>query len=49
MRTERRGLCAAGAVRAGWLGRAAISAGEGAAAALAVERYLDKGEWRDAR
>jgi thioredoxin reductase (NADPH) len=45
MRTSRRGLCAAGAVRSGWLGRAVISAGEGAAAALAIDRYLDDGRW----
>ena len=32
--------CAAGAVRAGWPGRAALSAGEGAAAAIAIDRYL---------
>ena len=41
------GICAAGAVRAGWLGRAAISAGEGAAAAIAVDRYLRTSDWRE--
>ena len=47
MRTGRRGLCAAGAVRSGWLGRAVISAGEGAAAALAIDRYLADDRWPD--
>jgi thioredoxin reductase (NADPH) len=47
MRTSLRGLCAAGAVRSGWLGRAVISAGEGAAAALAIDRYLEDGRWPD--
>ncbi len=45
MRTAARGICAAGAVRAGWPGRAAISAGEGAAAAIAADRYLGSGAW----
>ena len=35
------GVFAAGIVRRGSLGRAAISAGEGAAAAKAAHRYLD--------
>lgn len=47
MRTGLRGLCAAGAVRSGWLGRAVISAGEGAAAALAIDRYLADDRWPD--
>jgi thioredoxin reductase (NADPH) len=47
MRTRLRGLCAAGAVRSGWLGRAVISAGEGAAAALAIDRYLADDRWPD--
>ncbi len=46
MRTERAGICAVGAVRAGWLGRAAISAGEGAAAAVAIDRYLKDRVWQ---
>ncbi len=37
------GLFAAGSVRSGWAGRAVASAGEGAAAALAAERYLAEG------
>lgn len=48
MRTAARGICAAGAVRAGWPGRAAASAGEGAAAAIAADRYLESGAWQDA-
>jgi thioredoxin reductase (NADPH) len=47
MRTELSGICAAGAVRAGWLGRAVISAGDGAAAALVIDRYLNDDRWRD--
>jgi thioredoxin reductase (NADPH) len=46
MRTELEGICAIGAVRAGWAGRAAISAGDGAMAALAVDRYLCDRDWR---
>lgn len=46
MRTGLRGVCAAGAVRSGWLGRAAISAGDGATAALAIDRFLSDGAWR---
>jgi thioredoxin reductase (NADPH) len=45
MRTSLRGICAAGAVRSGWLGRAAISAGEGAAAAVAVHYYIESDRW----
>ena len=46
MRTGVPGLCAAGAVRSGWPGRAVASAGEGAAAAISVDRYLkDEGSW----
>lgn len=37
------GLFAAGSVRSGWAGRAVASAGEGAAVALAAERYLAEG------
>jgi len=43
MRTEMAGLCAAGSVRSGWLGRAVASAGEGASAALSADRYLGRG------
>ena len=45
MRTVARGICAAGAVRSGWLGRAAVSAGDGAAAAIAADRYIGSDEW----
>lgn len=45
MRTELPGICAAGAVRSGWPGRAVASAGEGATAAVAVDRYLRDGTW----
>jgi thioredoxin reductase (NADPH) len=46
MRTELKGVCAAGAVRAGFPGRAAAAAGDGAAAAIAIDRYLSDDEWR---
>jgi thioredoxin reductase len=45
MRTELPGLLAAGILRQGSLGQAAISAGEGAAAAKAADRYLTDGSW----
>ena len=45
MRTALKGVCAAGAVRAGWSGRAAAAAGDGAAAAIAIDRYLSDDEW----
>jgi thioredoxin reductase (NADPH) len=45
MRTELPGLHAAGILRRGSLGQAAISAGEGAAAAKAADRYLADGSW----
>lgn len=48
LRSARPGLCAAGAVRSGWGGRAVISAGEGTAAAIAVDRYLRDGVWMEA-
>jgi thioredoxin reductase (NADPH) len=43
LQTELPGVFAAGIVRRGSLGQAAISAGEGAAAAKAAHRYLDEG------
>jgi thioredoxin reductase (NADPH) len=46
MRTELKGICAAGTVRAGTPARAAASAGEGAAAAIAADQYLADGQWR---
>jgi thioredoxin reductase (NADPH) len=45
MRTELPGLFAAGYVRRGSLGQAAISAGDGANAAKTADRYLQTGEW----
>jgi thioredoxin reductase (NADPH) len=46
MHTELLGVSAAGTVRAGSACRAASSAGDGAAAAIAVDRYLNDGVWR---
>jgi thioredoxin reductase (NADPH) len=48
MRTTLPGLAAAGAARAGWPGRAAAAAGEGAAAAIAIDRWLCNKRWREA-
>ena len=47
MRSSRSGLFAAGTVRSGSAGRAASAAGDGAAAALSVDRYLRDGAWLD--
>lgn len=47
MRTELPGLLAAGVVRRGAAGRAAGSAGDGAIAAIAADRYLADGVWGD--
>lgn len=47
MRTALTGVAAAGAVRQGWAGRAAASAGDGAAAAIAIADYLRHDRWRD--
>jgi len=46
MRTSAKGICAAGNVRAGSPHRAAGAMGDGAAAAIAIDRYLATGEWR---
>jgi thioredoxin reductase (NADPH) len=46
MRSDIPGLCAAGTVRSGSAGRAVASAGDGASAALAANRYLSDGTWR---
>lgn len=48
MRTPLQGVCAAGAVRAGWPGRAAAAAGDGVAAAIAIDRYLGDHAWNGA-
>jgi thioredoxin reductase (NADPH) len=47
LRTERRGLFAAGIVRTGAAGRAAGSAGDGALAAQSADAYLNTRAWRD--
>jgi thioredoxin reductase (NADPH) len=47
LRTALTGVAAAGAVRAGWAGRAAASAGDGAAAAVTIADYLRTERWRD--
>jgi thioredoxin reductase (NADPH) len=47
MRTALAGVCAAGSVRRGWGGRAVITAADGATAAVALDRYLTDGAWRD--
>jgi len=46
LRTTARGICAAGNVREASSHRAAGAMGDGAAAALALDRYLRSGEWR---
>jgi thioredoxin reductase (NADPH) len=46
LRTTARGICAAGNVREGSPHRAAAAMGDGAAAAIALDRYLATGEWR---
>ena len=45
LRTELPGILAAGSVRSGWLGRAVMSAGDGAAAAISADRYVGSGAW----
>jgi thioredoxin reductase (NADPH) len=47
MRTAAKGICAAGNVRQGSPHRAAGAMGDGAAAAIALDRYLATGTWRD--
>jgi thioredoxin reductase (NADPH) len=47
MRTQVRGICAAGNVRQGSPHRAVGAMGDGAAAAVALDRYLATGEWCD--
>jgi thioredoxin reductase (NADPH) len=47
MRTVAKGICAAGNVRQGSPHRAAGAMGDGANAAIALDRYLAIGEWRD--
>jgi thioredoxin reductase (NADPH) len=45
MRTELRGVFAAGVVRSGSAGRAVASAGDGTTAAVAADRFLVDGDW----
>jgi thioredoxin reductase (NADPH) len=45
LHTTARGICAAGNVRQGSPHRAASAMGDGAAAAIALDRYLAAGEW----
>ncbi|MBF8270795.1 MAG: thioredoxin reductase, partial [Gammaproteobacteria bacterium] len=47
MRTELKGMLAAGIVRSGASGRAVSSAGDGAIAARTADRYLTDHNWRD--
>jgi thioredoxin reductase (NADPH) len=47
LRTAVKGISAAGNVRQGSPHRAAAAMGDGATAALAIDRYLATGEWRD--
>jgi hypothetical protein len=47
MRTELAGICAAGTVRRAAPGRAASSAGDGAAAAITVDQFLTDGSWHE--
>ncbi|MGH6981295.1 MAG: FAD-dependent oxidoreductase, partial [Stellaceae bacterium] len=47
MRTALTSVAVAGAVRAGWAGRASSSSGDGAAAAIAIADYLRHDRWRD--
>jgi thioredoxin reductase (NADPH) len=47
MRTPVRGLCAAGNVRQASPHRAAAAMGDGATAAVAIDRYLATGDWCD--
>jgi thioredoxin reductase (NADPH) len=45
MRTELKGIAAAGTVRSGAAGRAASAAGDGSLAAITIDRYLADGSW----
>ena len=47
MRSELAGICAAGTVRSQSPCRAVSAAGDGASAAVAIDRYLMDGSWRD--
>jgi thioredoxin reductase len=47
MRSELIGVCAAGTVRSQSPCRAVSAAGDGAGAAVTIDRYLADGSWRD--
>jgi thioredoxin reductase len=47
MRSELAGVCAAGTVRSQSPCRAVSAAGDGASAAVTVDRYLTDGAWRE--
>jgi thioredoxin reductase (NADPH) len=47
MRSELAGVCAAGTVRCQSPCRAVSAAGDGASAAVTVDRYLTEGSWRE--
>ncbi len=47
MRSTARGICAAGNVREDFPHRAAAAMGDGAAAAVALDRFLASGDWRE--
>jgi len=47
MRTELAGVCAAGTVRCQSSYRAVSAAGDGASAAVTIDRYLKDGLWRE--
>jgi thioredoxin reductase (NADPH) len=47
MRSELTGVCAAGTVRCQSPYRAVSAAGDGASAAVTVDRYLTDGSWRE--
>jgi thioredoxin reductase len=47
MRSELTGVCAAGTVRSQSPCRAVSAAGDGASAAVTIDRYLTDGAWRE--
>jgi len=49
MRTRLVGVCAAGNLRCQSPGRAVSAAGDGASAAVAIDRYLADGSWRETK
>ena len=49
MRTDLVGVFAAGTVRSNSLGRAVVSAGDGATAAISADNFLSRGVWRNGK